>query len=197
MAELKPTQVMLKRVHIAFPELAEPTPGMDGGNERYRLTVLIDKDDKKQLKSLKAAIVAAREEGAAKHKWSKTKAEKAYIPLRDGNDRFDPDEGKYENFENRMFVNATSGPDRQPTMVDLSKKEIPGSTFRSGNLVNVLLSFYPFDAKANHGVGASVDLVQWLDKGEGSATKVSVSEVDDLLDGPEDDDDDDFFGDDE
>ena len=77
------TKVITQKVRFSYANVFEPKTIMGGTDEKYSVSILIDKDDKKTLKAIKKAIEAALEDG--KTKLGKN-PKNLKLPLRDGDD---------------------------------------------------------------------------------------------------------------
>ena len=75
---------------------------INGGAEKYSVSVLIPKTDTETINAINAAIDAAIEEGIAKFGGKKPNKSAIKIPLRDGDERDD------EAYKDHYFVNANS-----------------------------------------------------------------------------------------
>ena len=97
---------------ISFANIWEPK-AINGGDEKYSVSCLIPKSDKKTIARIQKAVEAAKEDGKTR-KWSGKIPPNLKLPLRDG----DIDRPDDENYEDCYFLNASSKD--APQVVDRS-----------------------------------------------------------------------------
>lgn len=149
---------------ISFANIWEPK-SINGSEEKYSVSCIIPKGDKKTLKKIHAAIEAAKEAGKNK-KWEGKIPQNLKLPLRDG----DIDRPDDEAYENTMFLNATSKD--APQIVDRKVQPILDPLeCGSGDYCNVSINFYAFNTKGNRGVAVGLGNIQLVKKGERLAGK--------------------------
>src|SRR3712207_2741563 len=90
---------------------------INGGPERYSVSVLIPKDDTETLEQIEKAIDAAIEEGIGKFGGKKPNKKAIKLPLRDGDTERDD-----EAYQGHYFINANSV--TPPQIVDKAVKPI-------------------------------------------------------------------------
>ena len=90
---------------------------INGGAEKYSVSVLIPKDDTETINAINAAIDAAIEEGIAKFGGKKPNKAAIKLPLRDGDVERDD-----EAYKGHYFINANSK--TAPQIVDRAVKPI-------------------------------------------------------------------------
>ena len=170
---------------ISFANIWEPK-AINGGDEKYSVSCLIPKSDKKTLARIQKAVEAAKEEGKAR-KWSGKIPPNLKLPLRDG----DIDRPDDENYEDCYFLNASSKD--APQVVDRKVNPVldPMMVY-SGCYCNVSVNFYAFNANGNRGVAAGLGNIQFVRDGERLSGKASADADFDAL---EDDDEDVLGGD--
>ena len=143
---------------------------INGGTEKYSVSVLIPKDDKETIDAINAAIDAAIEEGIAKFGGKKLKREAIKLPLRDGDIERDD-----EAYKNHFFVNANST--TPPQIVDkrvnpiLDREEV-----YSGCYARVSLNFYAFNSNGNKGVACGLGNIQKIRDGEYLGGRTSAAD---------------------
>ena len=132
------TQVVTGEVRFSYEHVFAPHAAKAGEQEKYSLTILVDKTDKKTLKMIEAATKAAIEEGRGDKLGNKIPAS-LKVPLRDG----DIDRPEAEECEGMMFINCNSN--RKPGIIDSKGKEIidPEQVY-SGCYGKVDVNFYPY-----------------------------------------------------
>ena len=170
---------------ISFANIWEPK-AINGGDEKYSVSCLIPKSDKKTLARIQKAVEAAKEDGKAR-KWSGKIPPNLKLPLRDG----DIDRPDDENYEDCYFLNASSKD--APQVVDRKVNPVldPMMVY-SGCYCNVSVNFYAFNANGNRGVAAGLGNIQFVRDGERLSGKASAYADFDAL---EDDDEDVLGGD--
>ena len=163
---------------ISFANIWEPK-AINGGDEKYSVSCLIPKSDKKTIARIQKAVEAAKEDGKTR-KWGGKIPANLKLPLRDG----DIDRPDDENYENCFFLNASSKD--APQVVDRKVNPIldPMMVY-SGCYCNVSVNFYAFNANGNRGVAAGLGNIQFVRDGERLSGKASADADFDAL---EDDD---------
>ncbi len=133
---------------------------INGGDEKYSVSVLIPKDDKTTIDAINKAVDAAIEEGIAKFGGKKPNKAAIKLPLRDGDT-----EREDEAYKGHYFVNANSK--TPPQIVDRAVKPIlDRSEVYSGCYARVSLSFYAFNSNGNKGVACGLGNIQKVRDGE-------------------------------
>ena len=170
---------------ISFANIWEPK-AINGGDEKYSVSCLIPKSDKKTLARIQKAVEAAKEDGKTR-KWSGKIPPNLKLPLRDG----DIDRPDDENYEDCYFLNASSKD--APQVVDRKVNPVvdPMMVY-SGCYCNVSVNFYAFNATGNRGVAAGLGNIQFVRDGERLSGKASADADFDALE----DDEGDVLGDD-
>ena len=170
---------------ISFANIWEPK-AINGGDEKYSVSCLIPKSDKKTIARIQKAVEAAKEDGKTR-KWSGKIPPNLKLPLRDG----DIDRPDDENYEDCYFLNASSKD--APQVVDRKVNPVvdPMMVY-SGCYCNVSVNFYAFNATGNRGVAAGLGNIQFVRDGERLSGKASADADFDAL---EDDDEDVLGGD--
>ena len=165
---------------ISFANIWEPK-AINGGDEKYSVSCLIPKSDKKTLARIQKAVEAAKEDGKTR-KWSGKIPPNLKLPLRDG----DIDRPDDENYEDCYFLNASSKD--APQVVDRKVNPVldPMMVY-SGCYCNVSVNFYAFNANGNRGVAAGLGNIQFVKDGERLSGKASADADFDALE--EDDED--------
>ena len=133
---------------------------INGGAEKYSVSVLIPKNDKATIDAINVAIDAAIEEGIAKFGGKKPNKAAIKLPLRDGDV-----EREDEAYKGHYFVNANSN--TAPQIVDRVVKPIlDRSEVYSGCYARVSLNFYAFNSNGNKGVACGLGNIQKVRDGE-------------------------------
>lgn len=182
------TKVITGKVRLSYANVWEPRLN-DQGKEKYSVSIIIPKSDKKTLGAIKKAVDAAVANGVEKH-GAKVFGNRAALklPLRDGDvDR--PDDPAYED---SYFLNASTG--QAPQIVDQAVNPIlDRAEVYSGCYARVSINFYPYDVNGNRGVAAGLGNIQKMGDGEplGGSTPASAEfgalDLDDTDEAGEDD----------
>ena len=153
---------------ISFANIWEPK-AINGGEEKYSVSCLIPKSDRKTLTKIHKAIEAAKEAAKGK-KWGGKIPPNLKLPLHDG----DVDRPDDENYADHFFFNASSKD--APQIVDRKVQPILDSMeCGSGDYCNVSVNFYGFTASGNRGVAAGLGNIQLIKHGERLSGRSSAS----------------------
>lgn len=143
---------------------------INGGTEKYSVSVLIPKDDLETLKNIEQAIDAAIDEGIAKFGGKKPNKAAIKTPLRDGDIERDD-----EAYKGHYFINANSI--TKPQIVDLNVQPIlDRNEVYSGCYARVSLSFYAFNSNWNKGIACGLGNIQKVKDGEPLGARSSASD---------------------
>ena len=133
---------------------------INGGAEKYSVSVLIPKSDTETVSAINAAIDAAIEEGVAKFGGKKPNKAAIKLPLRDGDVERDD-----EAYKVHWFINAKST--TAPQIVDRQVKPIlDRSEVYSGCYARVSLNFFAFNSNGNKGIACGLGNIQKVRDGE-------------------------------
>ena len=133
---------------------------INGGAEKYSVSVLIPKTDTETVSAINAAIDAAIEEGVAKFGGKKPNKAAIKLPLRDGDVERDD-----EAYKGHWFINANST--TAPQIVDRQVKRIlDRSEVYSGCYARVSLNFFAFNSNGNKGIACGLGNIQKVRDGE-------------------------------
>ncbi|MCD8330865.1 MAG: DUF2815 family protein [Lachnospiraceae bacterium] len=176
---LAPTKVVVP-CRISFASIWSPKATLSG-EEKYSVSCIIPKSDKKTLMAIHKAIEAAKEDGKSK-KWGGKIPPNLKLPLRDG----DIDRPDDESYADSMFFNASSKD--APQIVDRRVQPITDQMMvYSGCYCNVSVNAYPFSVSGNRGVAMGLGNIQFLKDGERLSGKASAeSDFDELEEEDED-----------
>ncbi len=153
----------LSYAHIWAPD------SVNGGDPKYSVSCIIDKDDKETIAKIQKAIELAKEEG--KGKWGGKIPANLKTPLRDG----DIDRPDDEAYAGCMFLNANSR--QAPQVVDKNVQPIlDQSEVYSGCYGRVSVTFYPYNSNGNKGVAAGLGNIQKLRDGEALGSRTSAKD---------------------
>lgn len=158
------TTILTGLVRFSYVNIFTPREGLDGGEPKYSIVLLIRKEDSKTLDRIKAAIAAATEEGKSKL-WSGKLPKGLKSPLHDGDLEKDAEE-----YENKMYIAASSK--RKPGIVDENLEDIiDQDEVYSGCWGRAQLRFFPYNNKSA-GIGCSLENLQKLKDDERFGTPI-------------------------
>lgn len=157
MENITTTKVVTGKSRFSYCNVWEPK-SINGGAEKYSVSLIIPKSDTQTIVDIKKAIEQAKKDGAAKF-GGKVPAN-LKMPLRDG-DIERPDD---EAYANSYFVNANST--SQPGIVGRDRKEIlDKKEIYSGCYGRASISFYAFNTNGNRGIACSLANLQKIADG--------------------------------
>lgn len=158
MANNNETKVITGKVRFSYANVFEPK-SINGSDEKYSTSILIDKKDTKTIKAIRNAIEAAKQAGVSKF-GGKIPA-KLKEPLRDGDEEREDD----ENYQGKYFINANAK--TKPGLVDKKGRPIIDSTeFYSGCYGYASITFYAFNSNGNKGIACGLNNLMKTDDGE-------------------------------
>jgi hypothetical protein len=154
----KSTKVVTGKVRFSYANVFEPK-SINGGDEKYSVSLIIPKSDKKTIADIKEAIEKAKKDGVSKF-GGKVPAN-VKLPLRDG----DVDRADDDAYKGSYFINANSK-DR-PGIVDKNVKTIlDPNEFYSGCYGRASIIFFAFNQNGNKGIACGLQNLQKLSDGE-------------------------------
>lgn len=175
-----PTQVVTGIVRLSYANVWEPK-SINGGTEKYSVSLIIPKSDTKTIAAINAAVDAALEEGKGKFGGKIPNKAALKLPLRDGDAERDD-----EAYVNTYFVNANGT--TAPQIVDKSVSPIlDRSEVYSGVYARVSINFYAFNSNGNRGVACGLGNIQKIRDGEplggrsSAADDFTTDDYDDFL----------------
>lgn len=152
------TKVVTGEVRFSYVNVFEPK-SINGSDEKYSVSLLIDKRDTKTIEAIERAIEAAKQAGVAKFGGKIPPVLK--LPLRDG-DSERPDD---ENYAGKMFVNANCK--TKPGLIEKNGMEIIDTTeFYSGCYGKASVTFYAFNSNGNKGIACGLNNIMKTRDGE-------------------------------
>ncbi len=159
-----PTKVITGRHTVmSYLNINEPKIPLGGGTPKYSVSLIIPKSDTATVEKIRAAIVAAYEDGTAKLKGSAKTVpplKSLKTPLRDG----DLERPGDEAYRDSWFVNANST--SRPGVVDADLNPIlDSSELYSGIIGRASISFYAFNVNGNRGIACGLNNIQKLSDG--------------------------------
>lgn len=169
MAKLSNTKVLTGIVRLSYANVWEPK-SINGGTEKYSVSLIIPKSDTETVDAVNAAIDAAIKEGAHKFGGKIPNRAALKLPLRDGDLERDDDA-----YKGCWFVNANST--SAPQIVDQRVRPIlERSEIYSGVYARVSLGFYAFNSNGNRGVACGLGNIQKVKDGEPLGGKTNASD---------------------
>jgi hypothetical protein len=172
------TKVVTGIVRLSYANVWEPK-SINGGAEKYSVSLIIPKSDTKTLFAINAAVDAAIKESAGKFGGKIPNKAALKLPLRDGDVERDD-----EAYKNAFFVNANSKV--APQVVDVDCNAILDKTeVYSGVYARVSLTFYAFNSNGNRGIACGLGNIQKIRDGESLGGRSSAE--DDFATAAEDD----------
>ena len=167
---VNPTKVVTGVVRLSYANVWEPK-SINGGAEKYSVSLIIPKADTKTLGAIQKAIDAAIEEGRGKFGGKVPSKATLKLPLRDG----DVDRPDDEAYTNCYFINANSS--SAPEIVDKSLNPVLNrSEVYSGVYARVSINFYAFNSNGNRGIACGLGNIQKVRDGEPLGGKTSASD---------------------
>lgn len=161
MSNATDTRVTTGRVRFSYANLFHPR-SINGGPEKYSVTLLIPKGDKKTLGKIQRAIEAATEQ--AKEKIKKFPA-KPNTTIHDGDGTTPNGEPYGEECKNHYVIAVSST--RKPTVIDRDRMPITEEDeLYSGCYGRAVINFYGYDAGGKKGISAGLNGIMKLADGE-------------------------------
>lgn len=177
------TKVITGEVRFSYAHVWEPA-SINGGDEKYSVSILIPKSDKRTLNAINKAIEAAKQAGISKFGGKIPAGLK--LPLRDG----DVDREDDETYEGHYFINANCK--TKPGILYKNGQPIIDSTeFYSGCYGHASVTFYAFNSNGNKGIACGLNNLMKTRDGEPLGGRAKAE--DDFADLIGDDDEDDFL----
>ena len=167
---VNPTKVVTGVVRLSYANVWEPK-SINGGAEKFSVSLIIPKADTKTLGAIQKAIDAAIDEGRGKFGGKVPSKATLKLPLRDG----DVDRPDDEAYTNCYFVNANSS--SAPEIVDKSLNPVLNrSEVYSGVYARVSINFYAFNSNGNRGIACGLGNIQKVRDGEPLGGKTSAAD---------------------
>jgi hypothetical protein len=180
------TKVITGKTRFSYEHLLKAQEGINGGEPKYSVSILIPKDDKKTLDKIKKAIEEAKKDGVARFGAKFVKSSNFKTPLRDG----DADKSDDPAYENCYFLNVSSK--TKPGVVDKNLNPIiDPSEIYSGCYGRASIVAFPYSVNGSNGISFALQNVQKLEDGEPLGGK---SRPEDDFEAVDDDFDDDILG---
>lgn len=166
------TRFTTEKVRLSYVTVFQPRAISEGQDEKYSVSVIIRKDDKKTLaayeKALQAAYVAGADKLGKNGKVPPLTSVKS--PLRDG----DLERAEDEAYAGCYFIHANSK--MKPQVVDANLQPIIDPLeIKSGDYGRVSINLYAFAMGVNKGIAAGLGNVQKLEDGPALGGIVAAS----------------------
>lgn len=147
------TRIVTGEVRLSYVNLLKPRESSFGGEPKFSVTLLIPKQDFATKQAIDAAIETAKELGRV-NKWNGVIPPVVPVPIHDG-DGVKTDGTPFgEECRGHWVMNASSGLDQPPKIVDLSLNPILDPTeIYSGMYARVAVNFAPYFSQGKKGVG--------------------------------------------
>ena len=153
------TKVVTGVVRLSYANVWE-SKSINGGAEKYSVSLIIPKSDKKTISEIEKAIDNAIKEGASKFGGKIPNKAALKLPLRDGDLERDD-----EAYKDSFFVNANST--TAPQIVDTRVQPIlDRNEVYSGVYARVSVNFYAFNSNGNKGIACGLGNIQKVRDGE-------------------------------
>ena len=153
------TKVVTGVVRLSYANVWEPK-SINGGAEKYSVSLIIPKSDKKTISEIEKAIDNAIKEGTSKFGGKIPNKAALKLPLRDGDLERDD-----EAYKDSFFVNANST--TAPQIVDTRVQPIlDRNEVYSGVYARVSVNFYAFNSNGNKGIACGLGNIQKVRDGE-------------------------------
>ena len=162
----KATQVSTGKVRFSYVSVFRPKLMPGGDQEKYSVTLLIPKADKRTLAKIDKAIEAAKREFLAKNPGK-------HLPVNLPTTLHDGDEPKANGDDygpecaGCMVINVTANKDRRPVVVYADKTPMTEeSELYSGCYGQAVINFYVYNVAGKMGVSAGLNGIRKLEEGE-------------------------------
>jgi len=164
------SKVVTGVVRLSYANVWKPK-SINGGAEKFSVSLIIPKSDTKTIAAINAAVDAAIEEGRGKFGGKIPNKAALKLPLRDG----DIDRPGDEAYADSYFLNANSN--SAPEIVDKALNPIMSrSEVYSGVYARVSVNFYAFNSNGNRGIACGLGNIQKISDGEPLGGKSSAAD---------------------
>lgn len=163
------TKVVTGVVRLSYANVWEPK-SINGGDEKYSVSLIIPKSDKKTIADINKAVDAAIKEGAGKFGGKIPNKTALKLPLRDGDAERDD-----EAYKDSYFVNANST--TAPQIVDTRVQPILNrDEVYSGCFARVSITFYAFNSNGNRGIACGLGNIQKVADGDSLSSRSTAED---------------------
>lgn len=158
------TKVLTGEVRLSYVSLVTPSASQQGGEPKYRVTLLIPKSDQATVADINASIKAAYDEGVSK-KWGGAHPQPKAI-VHDG-DGLRPSGLPFgDECKGHWVLTASSKNKPQIVGIDNINCELAPQDIYSGMYARVTLNFFAYDTAGSKGVGCGLGNVMKTRDGE-------------------------------
>ena len=158
MQQSNKVKIVTGKVRFSYANVFQPRAGMNGGEPKYSVSILIPKTDTETVNQIKKAFEECKTSNAAYFGGSVPKLLKG--GLRDGDEEREDDA-----YAGHYFINANSA--QKPEVVDADMQAIiDPNEFYSGCYGRVSLTFYPYNAAGSKGIACGLNNLQKTADGE-------------------------------
>lgn len=170
------TKVLTGEVRLSFAHLVQPYAGIQGGEPKYSVTMLIPKTDVATYNDLIKSRDAAYEEGV-KNKWKGARPQLKNALIYDGDGVNSSGMPFGEECHGHWVITASSSQTRKPQVVGIDNinVELAPQDIYSGMYARVTVNFFAFDSHGNKGVGCGLGNVLKTRDGEPLSGGASAS----------------------
>jgi hypothetical protein len=150
------TRIVTGEVRFSYVNLLKPRASMQGGEEKYSVTILVPKSDVATKQRIDAAIEAAKQLG--KTKWNGVIPPMVNIPVHDG-DGVKPSDGMPfgEECKGHWVFSASTKVDHPPVIVDINQNPIINPTeVYSGMYGRIAVNFGAYSNAGKKGIGCYI-----------------------------------------
>ncbi|NRS50999.1 DUF2815 family protein [Brevibacillus sp. HB2.2] len=166
MSNQDPKRVVTGKVRLSYVHLFTPRAGLNGGEPKFSVTLLIPKSDVATRQRIDAAIAAAIQE-ATGTRWNGVRPPMVATPIHDG-DGVKADGTPFgEECRGHWVMTASTQADRKPDVVDINLNPIINqSEVYSGIYARVSIRFFGYLSQGKKGIGCGLGNVQKLEDGQ-------------------------------
>lgn len=160
-----PTKCLTGKVRLSFCHLAQPRATVQGGEEKYSVTLLIPKTDISTRADVDAAIQVAAQQGLEK-KWNGIRPPILKVPIYDGDGVRPTGVAFGDECKGHWVLTASSN--QKPECVHISNVNVPlaPADVYSGMYARVTVRFFAYANSGNKGIGCGLGNVLKLEDGE-------------------------------
>lgn len=168
------THVVTGKARLSYAHLFQPYAGVNGGEPKYNVTVLVPKTDLDTKQRIDRAIEAAKQHGKVK-KWNGVMPPIVAIPIYDGDGTRPNGDPFGDECKGHWVFTASSK--LMPKVVDLGRNPIiDESEVYSGMYARVAVDFFAYNSNGKRGIGCGLCNVQKLADGEPLGGRSSVED---------------------
>ena len=159
------TRIVTGKVRLSFPNLFKPRAITEGQDPKFSVMLLIPKDDKDTLKSIRAAEAEALKQGIASKFGGKKPANLKTTILHDADE-----DGTAEDYPERkgmLYMSVSANTSNPPGVVDRQAQPIlDESEVYSGVYARASITAFAYDVSGNKGISFGLNNVQVLGGGD-------------------------------